>query len=75
MLYKRLPDPQKNDAQVQKVFALLQALWHKQYEVLPLFPIPISCPPGMKGLRSQEVPAVYGANFFANCPYLIGCCK
>jgi len=32
MLHKRLPDPQKNDAQVQKVVALLQALWHKEYE-------------------------------------------
>jgi hypothetical protein len=32
MLHKRLPEAQKQDAQVQHVLALLQSLWHKQYE-------------------------------------------
>lgn len=33
MLHKRLPEEQKKDSPVQMVLALLQVLWHKQYEV------------------------------------------
>jgi hypothetical protein len=65
MLHKRLPEEQKKDSPVQMVLALLQVLWHKQYEVNPcLFLV-------LAALQTSPVPEPISSRHMLMVPVLV----